>query len=180
MNQKKIRISLNPDSIDDGIYVLGEYKKRLSVWAKEIVDALASVGFYQATVGFGDAIYDGTNDVSLEYVDEDNKLLIKASGETVMFIEFGTGVYYPDNYPADVKARVPEVVGRGEYGKGHGKQNTWAYYGDNPGTNGWTKPKKPGLIFTHGNPANMPMYNAAKEMRNEILNIAKDVFAQDF
>lgn len=172
----KIRVSLNPDSIDAAIRQLEDYRKGLETKAQLLCERLAAAGYEIANFGFGSAQYDGTNDVSVELMAEDNKLVIRASGEVVMFVEFGAGVYYADDYPAEVKSRVPGIVGRGQYGKGHGKQNTWAYYGDDAGTNGWKNPKKPGLVFTHGNPANMPMYNASKDMRSQVEQIAREVF----
>lgn len=67
---------------------------------------------------------------------------------------------------------------RGEYGQGHGKQHSWSYYGD-PGTNGVLKEKKNGgfVVITHGNPANMPMYETVKELQDRLTEIAKEVFS---
>lgn len=172
----KIRVSLNPDSIDAAIRQLEEYQKGLETKAKLLCERLAAAGYQVASFGFGSAQYDGTNDVSVELLNDGEKLVIKASGEVVMFVEFGAGVHYADDYPSEVKSRVPDIVGRGQYGKGHGKQETWAYYGDDAGTNGWKNPKRPGLVFTHGNPANMPMYNASKDMRSQMEQIAREVF----
>lgn len=170
----KISMSLSPSSIDRAIQQLEEYKRGLEQKAEKLRSRLVDIGYQVATVGFGSAIYDGTNDVSVETNLEGNngKVVIKASGEVVMFIEFGAGVAYPDSHPQASEMGMTH----GTYGKGYGRRNTWAYYGDNPGTNGWTKPERPGLVFTHGNPANMPMYNAKEEMRQQIETIAKEVF----
>ncbi len=64
---------------------------------------------------------------------------VVAVGASVLFIEFGAGVTYPDNHPQAAELGMK----RGEYGKGHGKQSSWGYYGD-PGTNGVVKTKKDG------------------------------------
>ena len=65
------------------------------------------------------------------------------------------------------------------HGKGRkGKQHSWGYYGD-PGTNGVLKEKKNGgfVVITHGNPANMPMYETVKELQDRLTEIAKEVFS---
>ena len=66
---------------------------------------------------------------------------------------------------------------RGEYGQGHGKQSSWGYYGD-PGTNGVVKMKKDGstVVITHGNPANMPMYETVKELEAMLPDLVKEIF----
>ena len=97
-----------------------------------------------------------------------------AVGKAVLFIEFGTGVTYPDDHPEAEELGMK----RGEYGQGHGKQHSWGYYGD-PGTNGVLKEKKNGgfVVITHGNPANMPMYETVKELQDQLTGIAKEVFS---
>ena len=94
--------------------------------------------------------------------------------EPTLFIEFGTGVTYPDDHPEAEELGMK----RGEYGQGHGKQHSWGYYGD-PGTNGVLKEKKNGgfVVITHGNPANMPMYETVKELQDRLTEIAKEVFS---
>ena len=54
----------------------------------------------------------------------------------------------------------------------------WGYYGD-PGTNGEVKINKKGrkVVITHGNPANMPMYETAKELEERLGELAKEVFS---
>ena len=48
-----------------------------------------------------------------------------------------------------------------------------------PGTNGVLKEKKNGgfVVITHGNPANMPMYETVKELQDRLTEIAKEVFS---
>ena len=66
---------------------------------------------------------------------------------------------------------------RGTYGKGRGKQSSWGYYGE-PGSNGLVKEKPNGttVVITHGNPANMPMYETVKELEGRVYTLAKEVF----
>ena len=91
----------------------------------------------------------------------------------MLFIEFGTGVTYPDNHPEAAE----HGMRRGEYGAGHGKQSSWGYYGD-PGTNGEVRTKANGksVVITHGNPANMSMYDTVKQLQQILPRLAKEVF----
>lgn len=165
--------------LDEAIKKLEKYKLTLEKKQQLLLTRLAQVGIEKATINFGKAVYDGTNDVvvnqSPEWISE-NKLAISAVGDTVAFIEFGTGVVYPDDHP------TAQDVGavRGSYGQGKGFQTTWGYYGEK-GTNGFTvtnKSKKE-VVLTHGNPANRCLYDAGKDMREQVLQIAKEVFAND-
>ena len=83
-----------------------------------------------------------------------------------------------DGHPDDHPEAGELGMKRGEYGQGHGKQHSWGYYGD-PGTNGVLKEKKNGgfVVITHGNPANMPMYETVKELQDRLTEIAKEVFS---
>lgn len=159
------------DSLIRKIEDLGNWQSdRAIVFA----DRLAQEGMEIASVKFSQAVYDGTNDVSVTVEPRGNNVrAVVATGGATLFIEFGTGVTYPDDHP---EARELGMK-RGEYGQGHGKQHSWGYYGD-PGTNGVLKEKKNGgfVVITHGNPANMPMYETVKELQDRLTEIAKEVF----
>lgn len=138
-------------------------------------DRLAQEGMEIASIKFSQAVYDGTNDVSVTVEPRGNNVrAVVATGGATLFIEFGTGVTYPDDHPEAGELGMK----RGEYGQGHGKQHSWGYYG-NPGTNGVLKEKKNGgfVVITHGNPANMPMYETVKELQDRLTEIAKEVFS---
>lgn len=160
------------DSLIRKIEDLGNWQSdRAIVFA----DRLAQEGMEIASVKFSQAIYDGTNDVSVTVEPRGNNVrAVVATGGATLFIEFGTGVTYPDNHPEAEELGMK----RGEYGQGHGKQHSWGYYGD-PGTNGVLKEKKNGgfVVITHGNPANMPMYETVKELQDRLTEIAKEVFS---
>lgn len=138
-------------------------------------DRLAQEGMEIASIKFSQAVYDGTNDVSVTVEPRGNNVrAVVATGGATLFIEFGTGVTYPDDHPEAEELGMK----RGEYGQGHGKQHSWGYYGD-PGANGVLKEKKNGgfVVITHGNPANMPMYETVKELQDRLTEIAKEVFS---
>ena len=160
------------DSLIRKIEDLGNWQSdRAIVFA----DRLAQEGMEIASVKFSQAVYDGTNDVSVTVEPRGNNIrAVVATGGATLFIEFGTGVTYPDDHPEAGELGMK----RGEYGQGHGKQHSWGYYGD-PGTNGVLKEKKNGrfVVITHGNPANMPMYETVKELQDRLTDIAKEVFS---
>lgn len=160
------------DSLIRKIEDLGNWQSdRAIVFA----DRLAQEGMEIASVKFSQAVYDGTNDVSVTVEPRGNNVrAVVATGGATLFIEFGTGVTYPDDHPEAGELGMK----RGEYGQGHGKQQSWGYYGD-PGTNGVLKEKKNGgfVVITHGNPANMPMYETVKELQDRLTEIAKEVFS---
>lgn len=172
---KTVKVPLSQRGIDTLLREIESY----TVWLKErsqvLLDRLAQAGFEVASARFAKAAYDGTNDasVSLETRSEGVRAVV-AVGASVLFIEFGTGVTYPDNHPQAAELGMK----RGEYGKGHGKQSSWGYYGD-PGTNGVVKMKKDGstVVITHGNPANMPMYETVKELETMLPELVKEVFS---
>ena len=172
---KTVKVPLSQRGIDTLLREIERY----TVWLKErsqvLLDRLAQAGFEVASARFAKAAYDGTNDasVSMETRSEGVRAVV-AVGASVLFIEFGTGVTYPDNHPQAAELGMK----RGEYGQGHGKQSSWGYYGD-PGTNGVVKTKKDGstVVITHGNPANMPMYETVKELEAMLPELVKEVFS---
>lgn len=172
-------ISVKVKNIDKVIRQLEKYRDNLKSKQHRLLEKLAEIGIDVATARFGSAQYDGVNDVvvqdSPEWVDE-TKLIIYAFGTTVTFIEFGTGVHYTEQHP---KAEELGAI-RGEFGQGKGSQTSWGFYGE-PGTNGKVikTTDKGNLVITQGNPPARAMYDAGKEMRTQILQIAREVFKND-
>lgn len=164
--------------LDGLINKLKSYQKTFDDKQKKLLEELAKIGIDTASVKFQTAQYDGENDVVVSNTPEwvgDNKLFLTATGNAVTFIEFGTGVHYAEQHP---KAAAFGAI-RGTYGQGKGSRDTWGYYGL-PGTNGQVikENDKGTVVLTHGNPPARAMYDATKEMRNQILNIAREVFGK--
>ena len=158
---KTIAVSLNGNSLNRAIRQLERYKEELEDKAMEVCERLASRGAVSASLGFARAIYTGLNDASLTVEETENGYRVLASGETVLFLEFGAGVTYGYGHPL-----------AGEFGYGPG---TWPGKGHWDDPNGWYLPD--GSEHTFGNPPNMPMYNAAKEIESEIIQVVKEVFS---
>ena len=172
MSKHVIRAYLGKDGITHIINQLKAYKRQLPEMENRLLLALAEKGFHEASVRFSTAIYDGINDSKVDIEPIDNGYAIVARGNAVAFIEFGTGVTHNTGEPYPLP-RPDGIVGIGEYGEGKGKRKAWGYTGD-PGTNGELKSN--GIVITRGNPAAMPMWYAAEEIRNSISRIVKEVF----
>lgn len=171
---KTIKIPLSVAGIDNAIREINRYQSWLKAKTSVLLDRLAQEGLSVASANFAKAAYDGTNDVSVSV--EQRRAGVRAVvavGASVLFIEFGTGVTYPDNHPEAAE----HGMRRGEYGVGHGKQPSWGYYGE-PGTNGVIHTKKDGkeVVITQGNPANMSMYETVKHLEGILPGLAKEVF----
>ena len=155
------------------------YQKSLEEKQHRLLEELVKVGIDVASARFQTAQYDGDNDVIVNKQPEwvgDNKLFLTATGSSITFIEFGTGVHYAGQHP---KAVALGAI-RGTYGQGKGSNDSWGYYG-NPGTNGkvFRESDKGTVVLTHGNPPARAMYDSAKEMRCQVANIAKEVFGNN-
>lgn len=138
-----------------------------------LVAHLAQAGYEIADYRFGTAQYDGTNDVSLSLSFSGNTATLTASGQAVLFIEFGTGIVFTAENP---KATELGFM-RGTYGKGQGSNLNWVYVG-NPGTNGTVLRETPDgetAVKTRGNPPANAMYEASKTIRQIITAEVKEV-----
>lgn len=168
---KEVRVSL--DSIDQLINVIAAEESGFADKCRIVCQRLAELGVSVAQTVYTAADYTGVNDASVTLEVEPDGAAIVASGKIVAFLEFGTGVTYPLGEYADQVGAPPH----GSYGKGHGKQKTWAYYGE-PGTLGFTNSEvDTGLWFTHGNPPANAFPQAVEAMRESFNQIASEVFA---
>lgn len=152
---------------------LKAYAQNLDAKMHTLMEKLAEVGLDVANTRYATAQYDGLpsdEPIGPTWVGDDT-LEIGYSGSTILFIEFGTGVTYTEQHPLAGEFGYE----RGGYGYHLGKLSSWRYVGS-PGTNGQPDPDHPGWIRTEGNPPNRVLYDASKEMRTKIQEIAKEVF----
>lgn len=169
-----IRITTNAKNV---LQSLEAYKRNLMEERfKAFLENLAQLGVVTANAKLQEAKYSGTNDVVIEEPTwlDDKTLALTASGHAVTFIEFGTGVTYEDNHPW--AAKVGAV--RGEFGYKLGRLDTWRYPAEHGKGNGDAveDDKHEGYLKTHGNPPGRFMYEASKEMRDKIAELAKEMF----
>lgn len=165
---KVIKFTLSSASIQNAIKSVEAFRDSLERKTNEMLEKLSYIGAKEASIRFTRAIYDaGVNDSTVSTETIDGGYCIKAEGKAVAFIEFGAGVCHNSGEPYP-NPRPSGIVGIGEYGEGHGKQNTWGFT-DESGQ----------LHITHGNPAAMPMWHASEEMRKEITRLFMEVFGDD-
>lgn len=154
----------NQKSIDAAIRMVNQYKKDFEVKEAEFVRRLAEIGVSVASAGFSTADYDGVNDVTVHMERTKTGYTVIASGKTVGFIEFGTGVRYPEWNGVDVEYTPPP---HGSYGKGQGK---------NP--HGWWFRGSEGAVarHTYGNQPAEAMLTARNQMIERVTDIAREVW----
>lgn len=151
-------------SIDVAQKMVQQYKKDFEAKEQEFVRRLAEIGVSVARAGFATADYDGVNDVVVSLTKTVDGYSVVASGQTVGFIEFGTGVRYPEWDASGMQYTPPP---HGSYGKGQGK-NPW----------GWWFRGSLGAVaqHTYGNPPAEAMLTARNQMIEKVTAIAREVW----
>lgn len=155
-------------NIDTVISQVKKYQSSIDGKQRLLMKRLSDIGVEVSVSAFTAVPYDGEKDFKVGTHWEDNKLVIEATGDTVLFLEFGTGVFQPP-YP------IATDYVRGEYGQGKGKNESWTYYGTKGGIKIAERGNKT-VYRTFGNPPARAMYDASKAMRERISEIAKGVF----
>lgn len=162
-----MKIVINPfkkESIDAAIKQLQQYEKDFKRKEQIFIQKLAEIGVSVARSGFAMADYDGVNDVVVSLEQTATGVAVVASGETVGFLEFGTGIKYPEWDNTGMEYTPPA---HGTYGKGRGK---------NP--HGWYFKQSDGgaARHTYGNPPAEAMLTARDEMISRVTQIAREVW----
>lgn len=163
MSRKRIVVPLSESGIQKIQDELVVYRKWQEEKARELAERLASLGATVASIRFSRAVYTGKKDVDVTVEELPNGYKVKADGESVLFIEFGSGVTYGYGHPE-----------AGEFGMGPGTYPDGKGHWDDP--KGWYLPKSAGGGHTFGNPPSMPMYEARKAIEQELPRIVKEVF----
>lgn len=163
MSRKRIVVPLSESGIQKIQDELVVYRKWQEEKARELAERLASLGATVASIRFSRAVYTGEKDVEVSVEGLPNGYKVKADGESVLFIEFGSGVTYGYGHPE-----------AGEFGMGPGTYPDGKGHWDDP--KGWYLPKSAGGGHTFGNPPAMPMYEARKAIEQELPRIVKEVF----
>lgn len=163
MSRKKIVVPLSESGIQKIQDELTVYRKWQEEKARELAERLATLGATVASIRFSRAVYTGKKDVDVTVEGLPNGYKVKADGESVLLIEFGSGVTYGYGHPE-----------AGEFGMGPGTYPDGKGHWDDP--KGWYLPKSAGGGHTFGNPPAMPMYEARKAIEQELPRIVKEVF----
>ena len=170
-------IKINPlslVSIEKAQAQLEAFKAKLKRLETELPRVLAEYGATVAKANFAKAPYDillsgafGHANINVTAEQTDNGWRVLASGREVCFVEFGAGVWYNGGGETYLGTRPNGIVGIGEYGSGHGKQNVWVFgTGDDK-------------TFTQGTRASNAMYYTAEELKRRIVDEARRILNDD-
>lgn len=151
-------------SIDKAIKEVKRYKREFETKEAEFVRRIAELGVSVASSGFAAADYDGINDVQVTMTHGSNTAVVTAYGETVGFIEFGTGIKHPEWDASGMEYTPPR---HGTYGKGRGKNPHGWYFKQSEGAS---------ARHTYGNPPAEAMRTARDIMVERVIQIAREVW----
>ena len=169
--------ALSPDSLLKAAKKIRAYENKVLANNREFLKDLALEGIMEADASLQDVASDYTppnlSTHSPHVMNGEKKgdmsVTLRLQGEQAVFVEFGAGVYSngsvgssPNPWGNDLGFTI------GSYGLGNGKKTVWGFKGED------------GQIhLTHGTPASMPLYRAVQSVRQDIVNIAREVFASD-
>jgi hypothetical protein len=165
----KIECTLSVSSISDAVKQLRKYAESLQSKTENLVQELGDYGLDSAANLLGH-VDTGKTLESLKFIREGTNGTVTAGGNAV-WIEFGTGVKKNGGQAgAYVHPKAAELgmSAIGTYDKGHGAD-----------PRGWWYPDGGGYKHTFGIESNQFMYQASKDMRRELLDIAKEAFKND-
>ena len=155
---------LDSKSIREAIRKLDQYEKEFKTKEAEFVRRLMELGVSVAETGFAMADYDGINDVLIAETQNGSRAAIIAYGETVGFIEFGTGVKFREYNSSSTEFTPPP---HGSYGKGKGANPKGWYFSQGIGAAG---------RHTFGNPPAEAMLTARDAMVERVAQVAREVW----
>ena len=164
---RTINVTLSVSSFDKAIREIRAYKEWVERKAKELARRLADEGAWLASIKFEatETFYDGIADcnVTVEQRGE-NTFAIVASGETVLILEFGAGIRHGGGHPMAAEMGY----GPGTYpGQTHALDPGFWYF-----TSGGKSRQ-----YSEGNMPSMAMYTTAKDLRDSLERIAKEIFS---
>jgi hypothetical protein len=160
---KTINIELSQKGLTKALKEMRKYEAWVAAKEAELRSRLAYLGATVASIKFSRAIYNGSNDISVRVDDTGSVAVIYAEGESVAFIEFGSGMKYGYGHPqADEFGFGPGTWSDGDQGKGHWDNPKGWYYGSGQ--------------HSYGNPPAAAMWGAVQEITENVTRIAKEVF----
>lgn len=162
-----MKIVINPfdkKSIDTAYRKVQQYKKDFLVKEQEFIRRLAEIGVRLAGDIYSVADIDGEHEFSVYLQKNSNGYSVVAEGQTIGFLEFGTGIRNPEWHGGGLEYTPPP---HGSYGKGHGKQ-PWGW---------WFNSQEYGVaMHTYGNPPAEGMLTARNEIIENVMRIAREVW----
>ena len=174
---KRLYMSLNnPNSVDNVIKYLEEYKKTLDNKTEVFIQRLSRIGInaLNARIKSISPFYKGEDiDTSVSEVyrtDEGWGVRIAMSGSQCVFIEFGAGVILNTSAGNSLHPKGQEL------GLTIGSYNSNQKNATSP-TGWWYTDKWGESQHTYGTPTFAPLYNSSLEMIEAIQEVAEEVFS---
>lgn len=168
---KQIKIELGASSIDKAIAEIERYKEGLNNRLFELVDKLVQSGVEVAKMKVLTSQGDSTDayvGYMINSVGDIIKAEISVEGSEVLFIEFGAGIYYNNGNAHPYAAEFG--YGVGTYPSEHPPNKAI-----NPGY-WWYSDENKNKHLSLGTEATMPMFSAAENIRNTVIQTAIDEF----
>lgn len=169
-----IKVHLHPRSIDAAIRRCEEYRLRVEKAGDEIAKRLADIGYQVAYGVMSGHVFSGETSESLNVERSgEGQYVLKAGSKALLFFEFGAGIRYGGGHPWDDDFGF----GPGTYpGNGHWDDPYgWWFPTDDPRLIIRVDGKGQGWGHSYGNKPHMPFYLADKQMREDIIKVAKEV-----
>lgn len=170
---RKFKISLSTSDVERLKNELQDYREWQQEKGRELAARLAMLGASVASIRFSRAFYTGDKDVEVSAEETANGYVVRADGESVLFLEFGSGIRYGKGHPENAEFGMGPGTYPSEKGRKASDEN-WYHNWEHPG--GWWLPKEKGGEHTYGNPPAMAMYEARKTILQELPRIVKEVF----
>lgn len=166
----RIKVTANVDKV---IGQLNDYKDSLVDKKSRFLERLAEEGIALIKANREKIIYDGDKSITVDYVkDGDDKITIYAKSDSITFIEFGSGMHYAETHELASEFGFE----RGTYGEKRGSREAWVYKDKPAGTHGIELGG--GRVLTRGNPANRTVYQASRDLRQRVVEIAREVYGE--
>lgn len=154
----------SPMSIDFAIAEVRRHEKWVKEKSMELCKRLAEIGANVASIHFSSGFLDENDDVTVTVRPINNGYSVVANGQSVCFLEFGTGVAAGNGYDtSEIHPPVPIEPGSWSGTKGTGE---FAKYGS------WHYNKRKYTMTT----PRMGMYHASVETKRVMEKIAQEVF----
>lgn len=159
-----LKLDINDlSSFDEAIKQTREIEEYIRKKIDELISRLADIGVETAQRIASNGSSSGNTDVEIhKEATENGSFRIVMSGEDVYFIEFGAGIGVDESDPFVAQANVD--VYDGSYSIEHNgpyiKYGSWFYNN----------------VQMNGIAALKPMYYSQKEMENQLIQVAREVF----
>ena len=167
MRKRKLSVPLSGPGIKAAVAELRAYSASLDGKADRLCERLAEEGVNAAVAAVRVDTGNLRDGIYYQRAGK-GQFLVMSTGEYCWFVEFGTGVVGQGTYEGNLpeswsydERRTPEAHDPND-------PTRWFYYDDKDG----------GLRSTRGQTANGYMAQAAEEMRQKVLRIAREVFAE--